>query len=121
MKKFQIFPFGWIFFGIHLSSDEGIFNNCKVTPTKGDASIAKKVATNYPGRASMSPILDLFITLLQMGKSTYRKLLEDQKENYKLLYSKLEELGERLDLKILRIVKKNFTFLRSYVGLIGYF
>ena len=55
----------------------------------------------------MSPILDLFITLLQMGKSTYRKLLEDQKENYKLLYSKLEELGERLDLKILRIVKKN--------------
>ena len=69
--------------------------------------MAKKIATNYPGRASMSPILDLFITLLQMGKSTYRKLLDDQKENYKLLYSKLEELGERLDLKILRIVKKN--------------
>ena len=68
----------------------------------------------------MSPILDLFITLLQMGKSTYRKLLDDQKENYKLLYSKLEELGERLDLKILRIVK-NFNFLRSYLDLIEYF
>ena len=59
----------------------------------------------------MSPILDLFITLLQMGKSKYRKLLDDQKENYKLLYSKLEELGERLDLKILRFVK---NFLLSY-------
>lgn len=52
----------------------------------------------------MGPILDLFITLLQMGKSTYQALLQEQKENYKLLYSKLEELGKKLDLKILRNV-----------------
>ena len=38
----------------------------------------------------MSPILDLFITLLAMGKSGYRALLTKQKENFKFL---LDELG----------------------------
>jgi len=64
-----------------------------LTPTKGQLSLATKVATNYPGRASMSPILDLFITLLEMGKSGYRVLLAKQKANFKFLLDELEQLA----------------------------
>lgn len=37
------------------------------------------VSSCYPGRASMTPILDLFITLLSMGERGYRGLLEERK------------------------------------------
>ena len=59
------------------------------------------MATNYPGRASMSPILDVFITLLEMGRSGYRNILSTQKENFKTLLSGLEELAERTNTKVL--------------------
>ena len=36
---------------------------------QGEDAITTKIAKNYPGRASMSPVLDLFITLLEIGKS----------------------------------------------------
>ena len=32
------------------------------------------IAQNYPGRASMSPILDVFITMLSMGSNTWKGL-----------------------------------------------
>mgnify|MGYP001220359310 CR=1 FL=1 len=32
------------------------------------------IAQNYPGRASMSPILDVFITMLSMGSNTWKSL-----------------------------------------------
>jgi len=44
-----------------------------LSPVKGEKSMTKMVSTNYPGRASMSPILDVFITLLQMGKVGYKE------------------------------------------------
>jgi len=37
--------------------------------SKGEDALTSKIAKNYPGRASMSPVLDLFITLLEIGKS----------------------------------------------------
>lgn len=37
------------------------------------------VSSKYPGRASGSPIVDLFITLLSMGKSTIRQLRKERK------------------------------------------
>eukprot|EP01135_Chromosphaera_perkinsii_P008094 Nk52_evm10s1129 gene=Nk52_evmTU10s1129 len=54
----------------------------------------------YPGRASGSGVLDLFITLLSMGKSGFKKLLDERKQNF----AKLKEgmgimagaYGERL-------------------------
>jgi O-phospho-L-seryl-tRNASec:L-selenocysteinyl-tRNA synthase len=33
-----------------------------------DKKLLKNVSEMYPGRASLSPILDLFITLLSLGK-----------------------------------------------------
>ena len=50
--------------------------------------VIKEISEIYPGRGSSAPIIDLFITLLSMGKSGLKKLLEERKEN--LLYMKLK-------------------------------
>jgi O-phospho-L-seryl-tRNASec:L-selenocysteinyl-tRNA synthase len=39
-----------------------------------DEKLLDLISQTYPGRASMSPILDLFITLLEMGKEGYESL-----------------------------------------------
>ena len=39
------------------------------------------IGENYPGRASMSPILDLFMTLLSMGKNGWKSKLKERKNN----------------------------------------
>ena len=64
-----------------------------ISPLKKD-SLVQKIASNYPGRASMSPKLDLFITLLQMGKNGYRSLLANQIACYNKLLDSLKSLSE---------------------------
>lgn len=44
------------------------------SPKKKD--IVDKINKMYPGRASGSPIVDLFVTQLSMGESTFRSLLK---------------------------------------------
>ena len=44
--------------------------------------LIKSVGEMYPGRASAAPILDLFITLLSLGKQGYMQLLKQRTENY---------------------------------------
>ena len=46
-----------------------------VSPTK---SVIESVGKVYAGRASSSPIVDLFITLLSMGLKGYKALLEQR-------------------------------------------
>ena len=38
----------------------------------------RKISAIYPGRASASPIIDLFVTLLSMGTSGYSRLLSSR-------------------------------------------
>ncbi|MDP2439261.1 MAG: O-phosphoseryl-tRNA(Sec) selenium transferase [archaeon] len=63
-------------------------------------SLVDKVSRVYPGRASVSPILDLFVTLLSMGCDTYQQLLRTRKSNFAHLRRRLAETaakhGERL-------------------------
>ena len=46
-----------------------------------DKQFIDELATIYPGRASVSPILDLFITLLEMGKNEWNRMRREQEEN----------------------------------------
>ena len=55
----------------------------------------------YPGRASAAPIIDLFITLLSMGESTFKRLLKERKENFKLLQTGLESIAQKYNEKLL--------------------
>lgn len=42
-------------------------------------SITDKIAQTYAGRASASPSMDVFITLLEMGMTGYERLLRERK------------------------------------------
>jgi len=63
------------------------------TPHKG--GFAKKTAEAYPGRASIGPILDLLITLLEMGKEGLKKLIKERKELYVYAKERTKELVSR--------------------------
>lgn len=63
-------------------------------------SFIDAISQLYAGRASMAPTLDLLITMLYMGRSGYRKALEERTEMIPYLVEKLksvaEEFGERV-------------------------
>lgn len=58
------------------------------------------VAVSYCGRASSSQVLNVAITLLEMGKMKYLSLMQERKAIFKLFNSKLKEIvkkyGERV-------------------------
>jgi len=60
----------------------------------------KEISANYPGRASGSFVIDMFITIMSMGKKEYRRLLEERSTLYPYLLKSLqniaEEIGERV-------------------------
>ena len=89
---------------IHFSTDKNFMTpvggSVVVSPMKKD-SLVQKIASNYPGRASMSPKMDLFITLLQMGKNGYRSLLANQIACYNKLLDGLESLSELHGTKVI--------------------
>lgn len=58
------------------------------------SSIITAISSIYPGRASMTPILDVFITLLSMGISGYRRLLHERIQLRELLVSQLATFCE---------------------------
>lgn len=60
-----------------------------------------KIKKNYPGRASMAPILDLFITLLAIGKDKYKLLTSERKEKYKNLKQNMIKISEKYKEKVL--------------------
>lgn len=49
----------------------------------------------YPGRASMGPILDMFITLLSMGENGYKHLLNERNRILPILRQGLEKFANR--------------------------
>ncbi|KAI5706994.1 hypothetical protein M8J75_013288 [Diaphorina citri] len=65
-----------------------------------DKSLLEKIAKNYPGRASASPAMDVFITLLSLGINGYKHLISQRKEMYKYMREELQKVatkhGERL-------------------------
>lgn len=52
------------------------------------------ISNTYPGRASSSPIIDLLITLLSMGKDGLQKLYKERKENLIYFREKIKEFCE---------------------------
>ncbi|XP_020848063.1 O-phosphoseryl-tRNA(Sec) selenium transferase [Phascolarctos cinereus] len=57
-------------------------------------SFIQEISKMYPGRASISPALDIVITLLSLGSNGYKKLLKDRKEIFLYLSTELKKLSE---------------------------
>lgn len=63
--------------------------------------IINKIKKNYPGRASMAPIRDLFITLLEMGKKRYMDLISERKKNYVKLKTAMKIIADKYGEKVI--------------------
>jgi O-phospho-L-seryl-tRNASec:L-selenocysteinyl-tRNA synthase len=67
---------------------------------KEHTSVVDAVRKSYPGRASISPVLDLLITLLSMGADGWARCLAERQSVYGYMQTKLgecvREFGERL-------------------------
>ena len=65
-----------------------------------DKTLLAKVGSTYAGRASSAPTLDVFITLLSLGKNGYEKLLKERKDMFVYLKHELSKVagkyGERV-------------------------
>ncbi|XP_050420552.1 O-phosphoseryl-tRNA(Sec) selenium transferase [Adelges cooleyi] len=65
-----------------------------------DKNVLEKITKNYPGRASCSPVMDIFITLLSLGTNGYKELISQRKEVHQHLRNELGKIaakyGERL-------------------------
>lgn len=59
------------------------------------------VSQTYPGRGSSTPVLDLFITLLSMGRQGLRALLEDRVKVFVALKQQLSALAVKYNERVL--------------------
>jgi hypothetical protein len=64
-------------------------------------SFIDAISGMYPGRASSSPIVDLFITLLSMGELRYKALLQERQARYALLLEGLQSIAARYGERII--------------------
>lgn len=64
------------------------------------------VAKRYAGRGSSSQTLDVFMTLLSLGKEGYTRLVQERKENFVYLRQKMRNLSTRHNERLL-ITKRN--------------
>ena len=76
-----------------------------------NSEMVEKIKKNYPGRASISPLLDLFISFLEMGKNKYKKLIVDRKEKYKILIQKIEEIAKKYEEKVIALNNNKISIL----------
>ncbi|KAH8307647.1 hypothetical protein KR044_006845 [Drosophila immigrans] len=60
-----------------------------------DEAMLKHLASSYAGRASGSQSLDVFMTLLSLGRSGYQSLLRERSDNFKYLRDRLQEFAAR--------------------------
>lgn len=65
-----------------------------------NSKVIESISTNYPGRASASPMIDLFITLLSMGLDGYKRVLEERRrliDHFRRRYEMVANVfGERI-------------------------
>eukprot|EP00794_Sanderia_malayensis_P005585 gene5585-6274_t len=83
-----------------------------------DKTFIEHVSKTYPGRASGSPIVDLFITLLSLGVNGYKKLLSERKEMYTFLTDGLKDTMARYDERLLDIKHNQISLAVSLDKLI---
>jgi O-phospho-L-seryl-tRNASec:L-selenocysteinyl-tRNA synthase len=64
-------------------------------------SFISKIGQCYPGRASSSPILDLFITLLSIGSEKYIAFVRERKELHAKLRDGMASVASKFGLRVL--------------------
>ena len=78
-----------------------------------DETLLEKVGKMYPGRASGTPTLDVFITLLSLGRKGYRALLQERKELFTYLHHELAKLSKKYKEKVLTTPHNSISIAMS--------
>lgn len=73
-------------------------------------SLIKELSELYPGRATASPIMDLFMTYLWIGEKGYRNILQERKRVLKIFTHKLQELASKHGERMLEIRGNTISF-----------
>ncbi len=66
------------------------------------SSLIEAVNKTYPGRASLSPLLDVLITLLHWGQTGWQTVLQDREDLYTYAKEQLEHLAADLQERVLQ-------------------
>lgn len=75
-----------------------------------DDKVIESISKNYPGRASASPMVDLFITLLSMGLEGYKSILEERMLLVKLFRLELERVANVFGERVLNCPRNTISF-----------
>merc|ERR1711862_286048 len=75
-----------------------------------NSDVIESISKNYPGRASASPMIDLFVTLLSMGLKGYRDLLDERKRLTVLFHEKLDHIANTFGEKKLNCPRNTISF-----------
>jgi len=73
----------------------------------------KSLGKIYPGRASVAPIVDLFITFLSMGCENYKNLLSERKTIFNKLQSELKNVAEVKKERLLKTPHNDISMAMS--------
>jgi len=76
----------------------------------GTDAIVDAVSKLYPGRASMDPLLDLFITLLSIGQNGLKDLWAERKNNVAWFGEELQTVAAKHDLRVLDTPANKISF-----------
>ncbi|GFY43893.1 o-phosphoseryl-tRNA(Sec) selenium transferase [Trichonephila inaurata madagascariensis] len=66
-----------------------------------EAKIVDEVGKMYPGRGSANPSMDMFITLLNIGKKGFLELLDERKKMFIYLKNELEKVSQEFGGEVL--------------------
>ncbi len=76
--------------------------------------LAEKINQMYPGRASLSPVLDLLVTFLELGRIGFKNLLTERKANMQYLAFEIESIDS---VKVLKNNKNNISLAFTHPGI----
>ena len=75
-----------------------------------DKSLVQGVGKVYAGRASSSPIVDLFITLLSMGMNGYKRLLAKRQDMLQTFSTRLGDVAAKHGERLLQCPSNTISF-----------
>jgi O-phospho-L-seryl-tRNASec:L-selenocysteinyl-tRNA synthase len=73
-------------------------------------ALLQHLSSTYPGRASVAPIMDLFITLLSMGELGYQQLLDERRRLLPIFGNKLQLLASQYNLTMISSPRNTISF-----------
>lgn len=87
-------------------------------PPDPPSSLVTRLCKMYPGRANATPLHDLFITLLSLGRSGYVSLLSERKSLLPLMREGLRAIAEKHGGRLLSTPGNTISFAVTLNGLL---